>query len=74
MRRLILATALLLSGCGSLPSQWVRADEATYKAVWPAYKKYFEADPELDKKQKESKRRLGRSWKARLEEGKRHDD
>lgn len=60
----------LLSGCGSMPQEYVDADEATYNAVAAPYSAYFEADESLTEDQKQSKRDVILTWKLRIDEAK----
>ncbi len=60
---LILAS---LTGCGSIAQEYVGADRATYEAVAPEYRKYVEADANLDKDAKALRMATLDSWEYRV--------
>lgn len=62
--------ALPLAGCGSMPKEYVEADELTFDAVAGPYSDYFEADDSLTEDQKQSKRDVILTWKLRIDEAK----
>ena len=80
MKKLLLLAALplLFAGCGSIATEYVAADELTYNAIEPEYRKYVEADPKYQepndptKLNDSGKMRIADldSWKFRIDEAK----
>ena len=59
--------AFLLVGC--TPGEaYVKADRATFDAIWPAHLKYLEADPKLSDEQKAIRRDTGAAWELRIKQ------
>jgi len=58
---------LIMTGCGTVPQSYVKADSFTYDAVAPEYLYYVAQDDRLDAHQKELRRRTIMSWQARIE-------
>lgn len=67
-RILLLAAALALglSACAT-SERYADADRQTYEAVAPELEAYIEADAHLTPEQRERRRALLRSWKARID-------
>jgi len=68
----ILAACVMLSGCCVLNQKYVDADEKTYGVISTEYLDYIMRDPELTPFQRKLRARTIKSWRARLDEAKRH--
>ena len=72
MRGLLATVVLLLcAGCGTLNHEYVLADEETYEAVAAEYLAYVMGDAELDAEDRDIRRLTIRSWRRRIDEGRR---
>lgn len=57
---------LLLTGCPSWITQYVRADRATYDTVAREYVDYVNNDPNLTEANQDARRAVVEAWLARL--------
>ncbi len=57
---------ILLCGCSSVSSQYLRADRATFDVVAPRYLKYVENDEKLSDLKKGIASDVIKMWKARI--------
>ena len=66
---LLVAALALLCGCEgmSVADAYVEADRLTYEAIGTSYRRYVEADQELNEASKQSRYRLLDSWKMRID-------
>ena len=64
---LLVALSFWLVGCAAVDPDYIEADDLTRKVVTREWLAYVEADKKLSEPQKEDRRRLARSWKARID-------
>jgi len=66
---LLLLICFLISGCGTLNADYVRADRDTFNAIAPSFKKYVEADESLTDDQVRDRLLTLDTWNKRIERG-----